>query len=348
MANVHCYTSFNFHYLAKARVLASTLKRLHPDWTMHACLVDREPEDFTFDLANEPFDAVTWADELDVPNLQGWMFGHGVIELCTAVKGTMLRMLLERGADKVIYLDPDIAVLETLQPIADALDTHDVVITPHQLTPDDQYRAILDNELCSSQYGIYNLGFVAVANRGDGLRFTDWWEKRLLGWCHDNVPQGIFVDQKWCDHVPALFGSVLVMRDPGCNVASWNLSQRSISIDEQGRILSNGQPLRFYHFTKLGPIGDVMTERYARDNTEVYELWTWYRQQVMGFIDKRIPKDWWAYGRYANGEPIAPEHRKLFRSRLDLKRSFVDPFGHADNNAFLGWARHELASQSAR
>lgn len=347
MASVHVYTSFNFHYLAKARVLATTLKRLHPDWVMHACLVDREPEGFSFDLASEPFDAVTWADDLDIPNLQGWLFGHGVIELCTAVKGTMLRMLLEQGADKVIYLDPDIAVLDTLQPIADALDTHDVVITPHQLTPDDHYPAILDNELCSSQYGIYNLGFVAVANRGDGRRFTDWWEKRLLGWCHDNVPSGVFVDQKWCDHVPGLFGSVLVLRDPGCNVASWNLSQRRISVDERGRILSNGEPLRFYHFTKLGPIGDTMTQRYARDNTEVYELWTWYRHRVMGFMDKRIPKDWWAYGRYADGQHIPPEHRKLFRSRLDLKRGFRDPFGHDDNCAFLAWVNQHDASQAA-
>lgn len=341
MAGVHCYTSFNFHYLAKARVLAQTLKRHHPDWVMHACLCDREPEGFVFDLDKEPFDAVTWADDLDVPNLKGWMFGHEVVEFCTAVKGTMMRMLLEQGADKVVYLDPDIAVFESLQLVVDALDTHDVVITPHQLAPDEKHHAIVDNEICSMRFGIYNLGFVAVANRGSGIQFTDWWEKRLLGWCHDNVAGGIFVDQKWCDHVPGLFDKVLVLRDPGCNVASWNLSQRRITVNDSGRVESNGVPLRFFHFTKLGPVGDTMTQRYARDNTEVYELWSWYRRQVQVNLEPRIPTGWWALGRYANSLPIGQDDRQLFRSRIDLKREFSDPYGWDDDCAFFHWLQRD-------
>jgi hypothetical protein len=344
MAAVHCFTSFNFNYLAKARVLAETLKRHHPDWVMHACLCDREPEGFTFDLDNEPFDEVTWSDDLDVPRLPGWLFGHDVVELCTAVKGPMLRMLLERGAEKVIYLDPDIAVLGSLEPLVGLLDRHDVLLTPHQLDPDQDRRAILDNEICSLQYGIYNLGFAGVANRGDGPRFADWWEQRLLGWCHDNVSSGIFVDQKWCDLAPGLFANLHVLRDPGYNVASWNLSQRELAFDGAGRLLVNGEPMRFYHFTKLGPVGDAMTERYAAGNFEVHELWAWYRRQVARREERRIVKGWWAYSHYANREKIQREDRVLYRRRPDLKRSFPDPFGRADDCAFLRWLQHERAA----
>ena len=341
MNKIHCFTSFNFNYLAKARVLASTVKRFHPDWQMHACLCDREPEGFEFDLDNEPFDSVTWADDLDIPNLSGWLFSHQVVELCTAVKGTMMRMLLEQGAEKVVYLDPDIAVFGTLAPLVELLDSHDVILTPHQIDPDNARHAIIDNEICSLMHGTYNLGFVAVANRDEGVKFADWWERRLLGWCHDNVPDGIFVDQKWCDLAPGFFDTLLVLRDPGYNVASWNISQRKISVDPNGQILANSEPLRFFHFTKLGPLGDIMTQKYAKDNFEVYELWCWYRNEVKRWAEKRIPKSWWAYGKYANGEPINNDERGLYRSRRDLRLSFADPFGYDDGCRFYSWLRGE-------
>jgi len=341
MATVHCFTSFNFHYLAKARVLASSLKKLHPDWVMHACLCDREPEGFAFNLEAEPFDEVTWAADLDIPMLDAWVFGHDVVELCTAVKGTMLRMLLERGAEKVVYLDPDIGVLGSLSELEEMLDRCDVVLTPHQIEPDTQRAAIVDNEICSLRHGIYNLGFAAVANRSEGQRFAQWWEERLLGWCHDDVSNGIFVDQKWCDLAPGLFDRLLILRDPGYNVASWNLSQRKVRIDEAGEILVNNRPLRFFHFTKLGPVGDTMTQRYARNNLEVYELWAWYRREVRRFAEPSIPKDWWALGRYANGEKIARSDRLEYRRRSDLKRAFPDPFGRSDNCGYFEWIANQ-------
>ena len=41
-----------------------------------------------------------------------WIFGHDVVEACTAVKGRALQSLLERG--DVVYLDPDMAVFGSL------------------------------------------------------------------------------------------------------------------------------------------------------------------------------------------------------------------------------------------
>ncbi len=82
----------------------------------------------------------------------------------------------------------------------------------------------------------------------------------------------------------------------------------------------NGSPLRFWHFTKLGRIADVMTKRYAGDNFPVYELWNWYRRQVARATESSIPADYWAYGVYDNGAPIEPSHRLRFRSDPKLER----------------------------
>lgn len=331
---VHAFTSFSYSYLNRARVLARTLKTLHPNWVIWAVLTDKEPADFSLDLEKEQFDRVVTAEELFGEGTERWLFGHDVVEACTAVKGrASAHILRQAGCTKLFYFDPDIAVFNPMDEVVDLLDSYSIVLTPHQIDPEPHTdrRAIQDNEIASLNYGVFNLGFVAMANDGEGRRFAKWWDERLQDWCHDRLDLGIFVDQKWCDLVPCFFDSVKVLRDPGYNVASWNLSQRRMVYDENGTALINGRPLRFYHFTKLGAVGDTMTQRYARDNTEVYELWWWYRQQVLLASSADIPKGWWYYGVFDNGNMIPKAARELYRERTDLQKAFVKPLQTGEN-----------------
>jgi hypothetical protein len=297
--SIHCFTSFSFSYLSKARVLASTLKQHNPHWVLWAVITDREPKGFKFDLSKENFDYVIWAEEIYGSETLSWILKHNIVEACTAVKGRALQIIFEAGAEKVFFLDPDIAVFAPLDPLETMLDRGSILLTPHQITPETTEIAIRDNEICSLRHGIYNLGFVGVRNDDSGRSFSNWWEQRLRDYCFENLAEGIFVDQKWCDLVPALFDNVVIIRDPGYNVASWNLSNRKLLINNEGEILVNGVPLRFYHFTKLGPIGETMTQRYAGDNSEVYELWSWYKNEVQKNEDASIPPRWWHYNQLA-------------------------------------------------
>lgn len=334
---VHAYTSFSFSYLNRARVLAATLRRQHPDWVIWAVLTDKAPEGFMLDLDAEDYDRLITAEDLFGEVTDRWLFGHDIVEACTAVKGRALQHLLDQpDCEKVVYFDPDIAVFGTMDPVIALLDTCSIVLTPHQIDPDPaaiKY-AIRDNEVSSLHYGVFNLGFVAVANDAEGRRFADWWADRLFDWCHDRLDIGVFVDQKWCDLVPCFFDNVKVLRDPGYNVASWNLSQRTMTYGPEGQALINGQPLRFYHFTKLGPIGDVMTQRYAADNTEIYELWFWYRNQIAATTDPAIPAGWWHYGTFDNGVKIPKKAREMYREREDLKAAYANPF-QVDDGLYL-------------
>ena len=339
---IHCYTSISFSYLAKARVLAWSLKRFHPDWIFTVCITDREPDGFHFELAQEPFDRVVWSHNLPVGNILGWLFGHDVVEACTAVKGPLMQVLTGvPRAEKIFYLDPDIAVFSSLQPLVDMLDESSILLTPHQLAPEQERMAIIDNERTSLRLGIYNLGFVAIRNDESGQAFARWWSDRLREYCYDEPESGIFVDQKWCDLVPALFDDVRIVRDPGYNVASWNLSHRKASITKQGEVLINGNLLRFFHFTKLGPLGDLMTQRYAQDNTEIYELWAWYRRMIERFTENAIPDGWWYYGCYDNGEKIAKVQRVQYRQRPDLQQAFPDPFATGQGGYYQWLASRE-------
>lgn len=331
------YSSFTFSYLNRARVLYQTLRRFHPDWELVALITDEAPPGFAFDPAAEPFDRVVFASDLGIPNFRSWLFKHDVVEVCTAVKGPFIHQACTSGADVVIYLDPDTALLNPLDPLIDWLVDHDILLTPHLIDPNEDRPAILDNDLSASRTGIFNLGFVAIRTTGEGARFAKWWNDRLLAFCYDDIPNGIFVDQRWCDHVPALFDKVKVVRDPGYNIASWNLSTRKVAIGKDGQITVNGAyPLRFWHFTKLGPTGDVMTKKYAGDNYPVYEIWNWYKRQVGAVTDPVIPERWWAYDAYADGTKIEKPHRVLYRERADLQAAFPDPFA-AGRGSFRNW-----------
>jgi hypothetical protein len=333
---IKCYTSFTFSYLTRALVLVRTLRLAHKDWEFWALLVDVAPEGEDFSGPLSEFDHVVFAPDLSFDRYEGWIFKHDIVEACTAVKGQMMRFLLDQGADKVVYFDPDIAIFNPVDNIVESLDRSSIILTPHQVAPNKTEGAVRDNELTSLKYGVYNLGFAAVRNDVSGRRFADWWAQQLYFACYDDVPNGIFTDQKWCDLVPALFSNVYIERDPGCNVASWNLSTRRISITNKGQILVNGSPLKFYHYTKINSEGDLMTEKYAGDNIEVIEVWEWYKRAIGKVRVEGIPKGYWFYGAYDNGQKITKKARLLYRERADLYDYFKDPFS-TGGDSFFRW-----------
>ena len=324
------FTSCTFGYLAKARVLAQSFKKYNSDYEFALVMIDKEPDGFIFNLAEEPFDTVYYIEDMGLENYESWMFGHDVVELCTAVKGPFLKKFTDMGYDKIVYLDPDIAVYNSLSPIIDLLDSHSIIVTPHQVTPEDEEIAIIDNEIAALNYGVFNLGFLAIRNDVNGKRLANWWNDRLLEYCHDDLPRGLFVDQKWFDLVPAMFDGVYILRDPGYNVASWNLSHRKISITNKCIYVNDIFPLRFYHYTKLGPVGRTMTKRYAKDNHEVFELWDKYEHMVEENTPLNLPSKWWYYGMYRDGTPIEKAERVRYRSIPDLEKVFPHPFSQKD------------------
>ena len=328
------FTSCTNNYIPKARVLASTLKAFHPDWTFCLLLGETPPEGFS--LADEPFDRLTTFDQLDIPEYRTWLFRHRVVEICTAAKGPALyHFLAVEGHDKVMYLDPDIMVMGSLAPLERMLDGHDVLLTPHQLAPQETEQSIVDNELVAMRYGVFNLGFAAAARRGDGLRFAAWWRDRLLQYCYDDIPRGLFTDQRWCDLAPAFFPNLHIVRDAGCNAASWNLTDRTITRAEDGTFLANDGPLRFYHFTGFDSgAGDGMTERYAGNMPAVHDLWTLYRERLMASGHEKLGKTPWKYMTFNDGTPITDAMRRVYRDRWDLRQTFPDPFKRP---GFLEW-----------
>ncbi|MGC8490830.1 MAG: hypothetical protein ACP5SH_03735 [Syntrophobacteraceae bacterium] len=334
------FTSITLNYLPKARILASSLKQWHPEWKFHLCISDRNDPDLQLDLDGAQFDTILWIEELGIENVYQWIFKHTIVEICTAIKGYVARMLLQRGAEKVMYLDPDTAVFSSLDEIDHLLDRHSIILTPHLLEFEEVKTAIEDNEICALKHGVFNLGFFALKNDAEGNRFADWFNKRLLEYCYADIPNGLFTDQKWCDLAPTFFENLLILRDPGCNVASWNLSKRNLSLAPGGRTFVNGSPLKFYHFTGYDSgAGSMMTVKYSGGNQAVAQIWEWYGLQLQKHGHEELGKLKWYFDFYENKKEIPQTARLQYRKRKDLQERFPNPFAVGNSGGYYRWYR---------
>lgn len=340
------YTSITKSYLPKARVLAKSIKILHPNWTFVLLFSDELPN--SFNIKNEPFDEVLTIQELGVPNWKSWAFGHALVELCTAVKGPAAEYLAKRtSVSKIMYLDPDIKVFGSLSILEDLLDEHDILLTPHLLVPELEINAIQDNEISALKHGVYNLGFFSAKTSGQGLDFIRWWADRLTKFCRDDIPGGLFTDQRWCDLAPSFFSNLHIVRNRGCNVATWNIAHRPFSKDSSGRIMAGGTPLLFYHFTSYDSgAGMGMLQKYASSKDLALEVWAGYGEDLKKEGHHSPSHDLsWDYGVYDNGEPISNDARHTYRDRLDLQLAFPDPYSLTEPS-FLSWWKLNQPSTS--
>jgi len=346
----HVYTSIIANYLPKARVLAHSVKKHHPDFVFHLILSDEIPAGF--DLSNEPFDELIQIGDLGIPDLKHWIFIHSIVELSTAVKGFGLQKLLGiPGCDHVLYLDPDIVVLSSLDKLTAKFSTASVLLTPHICEPEETLEAILDNEFSVLQHGIYNLGFVGVNNTAEGRRFADWWSDRLHSFCYDDIPRGLFTDQRWVDLAPAYFPALHILRDPVYNVCTWNLTHRTITGSLKDGLFANGEPIAFYHFSGFDSgAQEQMLRKYGSVMPALFELRDWYIAESARMGQETYSRIPWAYGTFDNGIRIERLHRLRYRDRGDLRSAFPDPWSASDPaRSYYHWfgANDESVVQAA-
>jgi hypothetical protein len=328
-AATYVYTSAALNYAHMARLLAKSVKQHHPDFRTVIVLSERKTAE-TERLAAEltEFDEIWFLEDLGLPDLWSWTFEHTIVELCTAVKGWAADILLQRaGVERVLYLDPDVVVLNRLEPVLDALKRSSIVVTPHQLDPDTTREGIIDNEISSLLVGVYNLGFLALRADEEGRRFGRWWRDRLLEFCFEESAKGVYTDQRWVDFAPAFFEHVDVLRHPGCNFARWNLSQRWVTGAVPDRLVVNAQRAIFFHCSGTGNGRLSLSEaKHAHDMPAFKALLAWYDARTRELDHPGFSKQSWSLATYDNGEPITVADRRAWRTRRHSGQDGRNPF----------------------
>jgi len=302
------------NYLPMARALAESWDAAHPGCPFFVLFLD-SPQGF-FNPAKEPFQCVL-VSELDIPYLNGFLFKYTVLEASTAVKPYLLDYLFQRySVKKLLYLDPDILIFRPLEPLRERLESANLLLTPHLLSPlPKDGRGQTEHDIL--QAGTYNLGFLGIRNSLESRRLLRWWSEKLYHHCIVSFQDNLFVDQRWMDMVPGLFSGVEILRDYGFNVAYWNLHERSISAGRE--VTVNGEPLYFFHFSGFDPNKPWVVSKYQNRFEmstigDARKLYSDYRELLM-------KKGWgetsgWNYEHdyFATGVRIPTSARKYYWS----------------------------------
>ena len=322
--------------LSSARVLAASFRRHHPGVPFFVLLTDEV--EGCFDPAREPFETLLPAD-LAIPGFERLRFRYTAEELSYAATPYLIAHLLDRGFRGAVFLKQESLVLDDLSPVLAALDRHAVLLTPHLLHPLAGADAV-ERELKILLSGVYNCGFAAFSDFPEARRFLGWWQERLASHCLREVERGMHFEQRWLDFAPAFIESAHIVRDPGMNVAHWNLPERQVCIEGE-RVTADGAPCRLFRFSGFDPERPEAPTRYfARLTMEnIGPAAALYRRylallEAAGYHQtKRLP---YAWDRYDNGAPIPAIARRIYRDLGERAATFGDPF-HTGPGSFFAW-----------
>ncbi len=331
------------NYLAHARVVARSFRHFHPDAPFWVLLID-DAEAISAD-GDEPFIVLQPGDiGIDAASMRRFASIYDVLELCTGVKPWLIQHLVALTGDPVVYLDPDIQVFAPMDDLAMLASVHGLAVTPHLLHP-LPLDGLLPDDAHMLGAGVYNLGFLAAGTAALEGGFFDYWQSRL--WWHSivDVTNQIFTDQRWLDWVDCF--EHVVIRDPGCNVAYWNVWARPIT-RSAGQWFAEGHPVRFFHFSGFDPETPWILSRHQGqrprvrlgDHPELAALCRDYADRLLGEGYEECRRHPYGWSR-AGGLELTPAIRRIYRRQLmaahqDGHRPPPGPFD-TEPQDFLNW-----------
>lgn len=308
------------NYLAFARTLCDSFLESHPDGACYVLIID--DIDGYVDPDNEPFELIKLS-ELNVAGQIEMCFKYNIIELSTALKPYLLQYLLDtKTICKLLYLDPDIMVFNSLDQLYIELDSSDFIITPHIDTdyPDDNF---FPNDAHIMKHGVFNLGFIGVKKCENTSKFLIWWQNKLYNKCVMEPNNGYFVDQKFIDLAITLFQGFSIIYNTGYNVAYWNLHSRKV-VFEDSRWRCNNDKLYFFHFSNYKPekphlISREQTRHEFGSLPDIKKLYDFYKKRLENNRYYECIKWPYTYNCFSNKTKINDMIRKTYRNNRNIE-----------------------------
>lgn len=334
------------NYLPRVKVLEQSLKVYHPESRLHILLCEHPQEVVT--LSQKAGHAFLAPDTV-CNDWQTLAFRYEITEYNTALKPYLLEFLLNTHCDAVIYLDPDIEVFSSLDSVLALFENHDLLLTPHVCLPleVDGLRTGIDETI---RAGVYNLGFIGISGSDEARRALRWWRDVCRDYCYFDADHRYFVDQFWAAALPAFIQRFYCLRDPGCNVAYWNVFQRRLA-KSGNRWLADNDDLKFFHFSGL-PEEIRLVSRHqnrvtANLGTDLYELLANYRAKISenswGIFSARP----YSFARYSDHSPIKAVERLAYDEMTTQERAELgNPFAQSTRMLAAGNRRIDRARLS--
>lgn len=313
------------NYLHFAKALAASVREFHPQARVIACVVDPLPPE----QPDEPGGLeVMGFGQLGIPNARRFLFQYTPFELTCALKSYALdHVFCNTELERLLYLDGDIQVYASLDPLLKRLDDNNILLTPHLTRPrtlgePDRW------EIDTLDTGVFNGGFLGLRRSESALNMLAWWKHRMRNLCKLDIN---FVDQGWLNGLPALFDGVGIERGTFYNAAVWNLDTRHFRESPEGQILVDDEPLVFFHFASVEPeqnrrLSKVSRQPLTDEPTAVQSLFQRYVSRLHECGLQHYQSLGYGYSHLADGSEILPEWRELIRTDHPAFRDVENPF----------------------
>ncbi len=259
-----CYfTVVTRNYLSYADSLYESLQAVSPDVQFYCLVVDAiRSEDENF-FGKVRFN-ILYPTELDIQNYDHMLVYYDAFELCNALKAAAMRhVLFVLGFDTGIYLDSDILVFGSFSAILKSMGAASFGFSPHFISPlpADELKP---NDLTFLQAGIFNGGMWIFKRTIQSNNVLNWLMavSETLGF--NKQSEGMFVDQKLICQAAGMFNSEFFpINNAGCNVAYWNLHERTVEIIDDCYFV-NSEPLIFFHYSGYKPGASLLSSHTER------------------------------------------------------------------------------------
>jgi hypothetical protein len=231
------------NYLAHAFALRNSFLEHNPSHDFIICFIGYK------DLVSSRKDcSMLFIDQLEDDRIKGMIQRYNPFELSCALKPFFASHIFTHfpHIERLIYLDADILVFGQFKKISEAA----IIISPHR-TVNVNYLPGLENFSTISllRYGVYNAGYFELLRKPEAFIFLKWWQDMMEKYGYDKPDEHLFTDQLWMTAAPSFFDDLFINKNPGYNIAFWNLLERKVTENENSWFVNN-EPLVFFHYSK--------------------------------------------------------------------------------------------------
>jgi hypothetical protein len=244
-SRVHYATLFDRHYLSRGLALYQSLARHSPPFVLWVLCLDEATHAVLERLALSGVRPVQLAElERFDPDLKRVRGTRRAVEYYWTCGPAFLHYVWERlsAAELLAYLDADLLFFGDPTPLFEPLRNGSALLVEHRFSASVPQ--------LTKRKGRFNVGFMAFRRGGPARACISRWREQCLEWCFDRVEPTRFGDQKYLEDWPRTYPGVQFTPDLGAILAPWNLEDYRVTW-AGGRVLVDGEPLRFYHFNRF-------------------------------------------------------------------------------------------------
>ncbi len=257
---IHICTYFDFNFLPRGIALYNSIKKFHSEFRFYVLAFDAETYDYLINLNDSRIVPVSFQTYNSYFNTNIDKYEDRKQYYFSATPNICIYLLNKYSEiDILLYLDADVYLFNSLEPLYYEFGNSSIGICPHRLHP-------IVKRL-TKNHGIYNVGVNLFRNNSMGKKCLNDWKLECESWFKGK--QGYYLnyfsDQIFLDKWPERYSEVKVIQHLGIDVAPWNAANYRFS-KENKLFFVNDSPVIIYHFSSLKRIA----EKKWNANTIIY------------------------------------------------------------------------------